>query len=92
MHRRSIGHGGVCISGVHYTSGVSIMNNSKENEFLVLINKLNLLAIREHYQCEDEYYSCPYYTTGSCNCGTIEHNQNAGKIRDEIDRVMEWTR
>lgn len=48
-----------------------------------LVEKLAALAHREHYSCEDSWYSCPKSEDGSsdesagseCNCSADAHNE-----------------
>ncbi len=49
---------------------------------MVLVEELTKLAKRNHYYCEDTWYSCPKAEDGcanegagdECNCGADEHN------------------
>lgn len=59
------------------------MNSSKKEQINFIINALANLAIRNHYQCEDNWYSCPKsedgcsndnYNKTECNCGADEIN------------------
>jgi len=55
-----------------------------------LIQTLAKLAIREHYYCDDRWYSCPKAPEGcaddsqgdECNCGADKHNE---KVLDLIN-------
>jgi len=56
---------------------------TKEDKLRDIIKELAKLAYKEHYYCEDSYYSCPLscegcsndsYPEGTCNCGADEHN------------------
>jgi hypothetical protein len=49
-------------------------------------------CIRQHYYCDDCWYTCPKHPEGccdeskgnECNCGTDEYNK---KINDFVDRI-----
>ena len=57
-----------------------------------LIRQLAGLARREHYTCEDSWYSCPQSEDGSandnagakCDCGAAEHNAKVDAIAAEL--------
>ena len=55
------------------------------------------LAIREHYYCEDSWYSCPLAEDGCaddrqeegvCNCGAIEHNLKVYEKLSELRKSI----
>ncbi len=53
-----------------------------------LINILNSMRISSHYECEDEFYSCPAHPdyfgnnkSRKCNCGMEDTNK---KIEEAI--------
>ena len=59
-----------------------------------LLAELKELAIREHYYCEDEWYSCPLADDGclnddvdpnECDCGADEHN---AKVEDIYKKLV----
>lgn len=58
------------------------------------IHRLYALAKRDHYWCEDEFYSCPKHPDGSanpqagdeCDCGADEHNAERGT---ELVRLLD---
>jgi len=62
----------------------------------VVMKKLfsfKVLALRDHYHCEDCWYSCPKSEDGccnefikkdECNCGAEEHNEKVEKLWNEI--------
>ena len=70
----------------------------------VSLKGLYILALREHFYCEeDKYYSCPKAPGGcwntnagqECNCGTEEHNKKATQIYDLLSAAgnaffVEW--
>jgi hypothetical protein len=54
--------------------------------------ELKRLAIRNHYRCEDCWYSCPKAPEGccndaegpECNCGADDHNDKVNTLFNEI--------
>ena len=58
-------------------------------DFRALCTELAKLARRDHYRCEDHWYSCPKSPDGcandfagdECNCGADSHN-------DKIDELL----
>lgn len=55
------------------------------------LNKLKDLALRNHYYCEDSWYSCPKHPDGSakdndgeCDCGADNHNAEVLKVYASI--------
>ncbi len=62
-----------------------------ETHFFELITKLKGLK-QEHYECEDEWYSCPLSESGcaddrqtKCTCGAEDHNA-------AVDDLISWIR
>lgn len=60
---------------------------------LNLLVSLKELALREHYYCDDCWYSCPKYPEDGCcndeagtdcNCGVDEHNKKVEELWDKI--------
>jgi len=53
-----------------------------------VVEKIRKLALREHYSCDDCFYSCPKSEEGccndeledECNCGADEHNKEVNEI------------
>jgi hypothetical protein len=56
------------------------------------LKELKELALREHYHCEDSWYSCPKAEGGcaddragdNCNCRVDEHNEKVEKLYNKI--------
>lgn len=57
------------------------------------LDELKELALREHYYCEDSWYSCPLAPDGSCNdsypedeciCGADKINKKIEELINEI--------
>ncbi len=52
------------------------------------LEKLKILALRNHYSCEDSWYSCPKDVDGcandnagtECNCGADSHNLEVEEV------------
>ncbi len=60
-----------------------------------IIDELIKLAIREHYYCEDEYYTCPAHPDGvminrdgsrNCNCGADQHNAKVAALAEQLKK------
>lgn len=62
-----------------------------------LIKELASLARREHYYCEDSWYSCPKETDGcandamgdECNCGADEHNAKVDALMQQLKSLTD---
>ena len=69
---------------------------SSHAELLGEVDRLKKLAHRNHYYCEDGWYSCPKAEDGcydehegdDCNCGADEHNAEV-EARQAIARAEE---
>lgn len=57
------------------------------------VEQLANLAMREHYWCEDGWYSCPFAEDGcsnddidptKCTCGADEHNAKVKSLAEVI--------
>lgn len=66
-------------------------------DILSKLDELVSLAIKEHYYCEDSWYSCPLVEDGCaddsqdegiCNCGAIEHNLKVYKKLSELREII----
>lgn len=66
------------------------------NKLIEQISQLKYLAIREHYYCEDSWFSCPKAEDGSanyhnkeneCNCGADEHNNEVQNIWNSLRNI-----
>lgn len=61
------------------------------------IAELACLARKQHYYCEDSWYSCPKATDGcandsagdECNCGADEHNANVDALMQQLKSSMD---
>jgi len=60
-----------------------------------LLNKLKELAHKEHYHCEDGFYSCPMAEDFcgisddfECDCGANEHNAEVERIFEELNKEI----
>ncbi|KKU25461.1 MAG: hypothetical protein UX37_C0022G0025 [Microgenomates group bacterium GW2011_GWA2_46_16] len=69
------------------------MNEATRREsFLTDLMTLRSLAIRQHYYCEDCWYSCPKALDGccddsqgdECNCGADEENKKIDELYENI--------
>ena len=66
------------------SSGTSALNDGLE--------RLAVLAKRDHYYCEDGWYSCPKAKDGcdndtrgpECDCGADEHNAEVDALMTEL--------
>lgn len=67
---------------------------------LAEIDNLRNLAYREHYECEDEFYSCakvegsysPYRTEQLeqvCTCGADDHNNKVNEVYIELLELLQ---
>jgi hypothetical protein len=60
------------------------------------VEKLAVLAKREHYYCEDCWYSCPKAQDGCCDersgdkcrCGADEHNAEVAALAERSDGTL----
>lgn len=67
-------------------------NYSQISDILDGVSALKTIAIREHYYCEDGWYSCPQAPEGcaddsvgmDCNCGVALHNSDVERIFAKI--------
>lgn len=54
------------------------------------IEELYKLALRRHYDCEDEFYACPkanrehFDVELPCTCGADNHNNKVNELYAEI--------
>jgi hypothetical protein len=63
-----------------------------------LVEALAAKARREHYYCEDPWYSCPKATDGcvndesgdECNCGADEHNSEVEALLARLIEEIRW--
>lgn len=64
----------------------------------VAIERLLKMARREHYYCEDSWYSCPLaedgcandsYAKDECSCGASEHNAKVDEIAATLRPLLE---
>lgn len=62
-----------------------------------MVRRLGELAHREHYSCEDGWYSCPLSTDGcfndnypkdECNCGATNHNAEVDKLSSAVAAIL----
>ena len=69
-----------------------------------LLEQLKKLALRNHYECEDPWYSCPKSEEGcaddergdECTCGADSHNAEVEAVYAEIlrhygEKLFEWS-
>lgn len=64
------------------------MKAIEKRELHYLIRQLKDAALRQHYYCPDNWYSCPKAPEGcaddaqgeDCNCGANEHNHQVEKL------------
>lgn len=69
-------------------------NNARPNDGRLhgVVLQLANLAKREHYGCEDSWYSCPKHPDGcscdnagkECTCGADEHNAKVNELLAEL--------
>jgi len=66
---------------------------TKKERLLDSLEKLSVLAMEEHYYCDDSWYSCPLAPDGcsndnedkgKCTCGATEHNIEVTALISEI--------
>lgn len=57
-----------------------------------LVKELGGLALQDHNECEDTFYSCPKSPDGcsddrqeGCNCGADSHNERVNKILKKLE-------
>jgi hypothetical protein len=70
------------------------VSRSVSSDLLDAVSELKTLALKEHYYCEDGWYSCPKAEGGcfndaagdECNCGAEAHN---AKVEDIFARIKE---
>jgi hypothetical protein len=60
------------------------VSRSVSSDLLDAVSELKTLALKEHYYCEDGWYSCP--KADECNCGAEAHN---AKVEDIFARIKE---
>lgn len=65
-------------------------------QLLVGIEALRDLAIQNHYECDDRWYSCPSSPEGSaddsktgCTCGALKHNVKVQELSVKLARLVE---
>ena len=64
----------------------------------VALERLLDMARREHYYCEDSWYSCPLaedgcandnYEKDECSCGALAHNAKVDEIAATLRPLLE---
>ncbi len=71
--------------------------NAEKRGLLVSLIQLKCLAIRDHYSCDDTFYSCPKSSEGccneskgnKCNCGADDHNKEVERIFKKMKQLIE---
>lgn len=66
--------------------------NDQRLQIRTHVAALVLLATRQHYYCEDSWYSCPKAEGGclneawgsDCNCGADEHNKRVDEHSQQL--------
>jgi len=87
------------VTGASREAGASVDQEPIREALLDSIKQLEQMAIRPHFQCEDEWYTCPAVTgeageqarcrhdSDECECGADSHNQQVRLLAESVMKL-----